>query len=54
MDVDLDVAYQAYLQRFDERFGEKAVGAFVKFDSTMVHSIGPMYHSAFPPASTSR
>ena len=39
MDVDLDVAYNAYLARFRERFGDKSDGTFVKFENTMVQKV---------------
>lgn len=39
MDVDYDVAYQAYLNRFQERFGDRPVGGFVKFESSMVQKL---------------
>ncbi len=39
MDVDLDAAYEAYLQRFRETHGDKPDGAFVKFDRHMVQKL---------------
>lgn len=33
---DLDAAYELYLGRFAERFGDKPLGAFVKFEKQMV------------------
>jgi hypothetical protein len=35
-DYDLTAAYELYLERFAERFGDKPVGAFVKLDKQMV------------------
>lgn len=35
-EYDLDAAYELYLGRFAERFGEKPLGAFVKVDKHMV------------------
>jgi hypothetical protein len=45
-DVDLDIAYDAYLERFRERFGKKPEGAFVKFHKHMVQKLT---RKAFPP-----
>lgn len=39
MDVDLDTAYEAYLERFRDRFGAKPVGAFAKFEKHMVQKL---------------
>lgn len=39
MDVDLDTAYEAYLERFRDRFGERPDGAFVKFEKHMVQKL---------------
>ena len=39
MDLDLDVAYDSYLARFDQRFGDKPQGAFVKFGRHMVQKL---------------
>lgn len=41
MDVDLEAAYEAYLTRFAERFGDKDPGAFVKFEKHMVQKLTP-------------
>lgn len=46
MDVDLDNAYEAYLSRFGERFGDKEPGAFVKFEKHMVQKLS---REEFPP-----
>lgn len=35
-EYDLDAAYELYVGRFTERFGEKPLGAFVKLDKHMV------------------
>ena len=39
MSIDVERAYQAYQARFSERFGDKPVGAFVKFGSHMVQHL---------------
>ncbi|MFW5920691.1 MAG: hypothetical protein ACOCUS_02535 [Polyangiales bacterium] len=39
MEYDLDAAYQAYLARFRERFGDKPDGSFVKFGNHMVQKL---------------
>jgi len=39
MEVDLDTAYDAYLRRCAERFGDKPDGAFVKFGKHMVQKL---------------
>ncbi|MCA9581086.1 MAG: hypothetical protein KC416_04785, partial [Myxococcales bacterium] len=39
MDLDLDVAYEAYLARFKDRFGDKKAGDFVKFGKHMVEKL---------------
>lgn len=39
MSIDLKRAYGAYEARFAAQFGEKAVGAFVKFGSHMVKKL---------------
>jgi hypothetical protein len=39
MQYDTDAAYEAYLLRFAEYFGEKPEGAFVKFGKHMVQKL---------------
>lgn len=39
--IDYDAAYASYLERFRHRFGDRAVGAFVKFGKHMVQKLGP-------------
>lgn len=39
-DVDMDTAYDAYLERFRARYGDKPDGAFVKFDRHMIRKLG--------------
>jgi hypothetical protein len=39
MNYDLDAAYDAYLARFHECFGDKPEGAFVKFGKHMVQKL---------------
>jgi hypothetical protein len=38
-DIDYDLAYSGYLDRFTQRFGERAPGAFVKFGRSMVQKL---------------
>lgn len=45
MQYDLDAAYEAYLARFRESFGEKPAGAFVKFGNHMIQKLD---RSQFP------
>jgi hypothetical protein len=39
MDVDVDAAYEAYLARFEDEFGHKPDGAFVRFGRHMVQKL---------------
>lgn len=39
MSIDVKRAYDAYEARFSTQFGDKAVGAFVKFGSHMVQKL---------------
>ena len=39
MDVDLDLAFDAYNARFEAHFGNKPVGSFTKFESLMVQRL---------------
>lgn len=38
-DIDYEAAYDGYLSRFAERFGERGPGAFVKFGKHMVQKL---------------
>lgn len=38
-EIDYKAAYASYVQRFAERFGERPVGAFVKFGRHMVQKL---------------
>ena len=40
-DIDYSTAYTKYVERFDRRFGERSVGAFVKFGRAMVQKLAP-------------
>jgi len=37
--LDVDAAYTAYLDRFEKRFGSRALGSFAKFGRTMVQKL---------------
>lgn len=39
MEFDLDTAHGAYIQRFEQAFGDKPAGAFVKFGRHMVRKL---------------
>lgn len=39
-EIDYDAAYAGYLERFDQRFGDRPEGAFVKFGRHMVQKLG--------------
>lgn len=38
-DVDIETAYDAYLERFRAQYGDKPEGAFVKFDKHMIQKL---------------
>ena len=39
-EIDYEAAYSGYLERFDQRFGDRPEGAFVKFGKHMVQKLG--------------
>jgi hypothetical protein len=39
MDLDTEAAYEAYLARFEDEFGDKPDGTFVKFGKHMVQKL---------------
>lgn len=40
-DIDYEAAYASYLQRFDQHFGDRPLGTFVKFGKHMVQKLAP-------------
>jgi hypothetical protein len=40
-DIDYELAYTSYQERFAAKFGERAPGAFVKFGKNMVQKLQP-------------